>query len=149
MSLKELSKEKKITQQEIADTIGVHQTLVSQWFTGKTKPSLDHAQALAKLLGVSTDDVISAVRTKAAESSIVSAHGRASEEKERQMEEMKKSSTEPSIEDCIMVLENLMERTKNYESMFEFFPKYYVDLLAEHERAVLSKVISIMRSLEK
>lgn len=65
------------------------------------------------------------------------------------MEEMKKSSTEPSIEDCIMVLENLMERTKNYESMFEFFPKYYVDLLAEHERAVLSKVISIMRSLEK
>lgn len=67
VSLKELSKEKKITQQEIADTIGVHQTLVSQWFTGKTKPSLDHAQMLAKLLGVSTDDVISAVRTKAAE----------------------------------------------------------------------------------
>lgn len=63
------------------------------------------------------------------------------------MEETKKSSTEPSIEDCIMVLENLMERTKNYESMFELFPKDYVDLIAEHERAALSRVISIMKSL--
>lgn len=61
--MRNLLKERNLTQQSVADALGVHQTLVSQWCTGRTKPSLEYAQKLAVLLGVSTDDIIAVVRT--------------------------------------------------------------------------------------
>ena len=56
---------------------------------------------------------------------------------------------EPSDEQCILVLENLRERTKNYDILFRHYPKDYLDRLAETDTTVLNKVISILKNREK
>ena len=53
-----LLKNSKITQNDMAKSLGVHQTLVSQWCCGKGKPSIIQTAAIAKLLGVSVEEVI-------------------------------------------------------------------------------------------
>ena len=60
--LKELIKNKKMTQQEVADRLGVHQTLVSQWCCGKSKPSLIEALELSKLLEVTLEKIAECVK---------------------------------------------------------------------------------------
>ncbi len=62
MSLKELIKEKGKTQQQIADELGYHQTLVSQWCHGKTRPPLHAVVKLAKILEVSLETVVECVK---------------------------------------------------------------------------------------
>jgi transcriptional regulator with XRE-family HTH domain len=61
MSLKEIIKESGKTQQQIADEIGVHQTLVSQWSSKKTKLSLVDASKLARIIGVSLERIADCV----------------------------------------------------------------------------------------
>lgn len=56
---------------------------------------------------------------------------------------------EPSNEECILVLENLKERTTRYGSLFRHYPKDYLDRLAETNATVLNKVISILKNREK
>ena len=46
--IKQLRKEKGISQVKLAETLGVHQTAISQWETGRTNPDLDTAKKLAK-----------------------------------------------------------------------------------------------------
>lgn len=57
MKLKELLKEKGITQDKLAQELGVHQTLISQWCHGKCKPNIYQATAMAQVLGVGVDDI--------------------------------------------------------------------------------------------
>jgi transcriptional regulator with XRE-family HTH domain len=59
--LKALIKEKKKTQQELANELGVHQTLISQWCCGKSKPSLAEALKLSKILGVPLEKIAECV----------------------------------------------------------------------------------------
>jgi transcriptional regulator with XRE-family HTH domain len=40
-----------MTQYQIAKRLGVSETAVSKWFTGKSKPRVAHLVALSKLLG--------------------------------------------------------------------------------------------------
>jgi len=51
--------EKKISQQTIADALGVTRSSVSQWEKGKNDPSSDKYRLLAEVLGVSPDWLIS------------------------------------------------------------------------------------------
>ena len=53
--VKNLRKEKGISQQELAQMLYVNQTAVSQWERGVTNPSTDTAIALANIFGVSVD----------------------------------------------------------------------------------------------
>ena len=57
MGIKKLMKEKGITQQRMAEHLGVHQTRVSQICCGVGEISLRQAELMAELLGCSVDDI--------------------------------------------------------------------------------------------
>lgn len=52
--LKELRKEKKLTQKELADYLGVNEKTISRWENGESTIKSDKAQALADYFGVNT-----------------------------------------------------------------------------------------------
>ncbi|VIQ83164.1 Cro/CI family transcriptional regulator [Streptococcus pneumoniae] len=53
--LKELRKEKKLTQTELASKLDISQKSYSNWESGKAEPTLDNIIKLADLLEVSLD----------------------------------------------------------------------------------------------
>ncbi|MBO6053849.1 MAG: helix-turn-helix domain-containing protein [Clostridia bacterium] len=53
--IKQLRKEKSISQVKLAEVLGVHQTAISQWETGRTNPDLDTAKKLAAYFNVTLD----------------------------------------------------------------------------------------------
>lgn len=53
--LREVRKSKKLTQQQIADEIGVNRGSYSNWEKGKREPSFENLVKLASILGTSTD----------------------------------------------------------------------------------------------
>lgn len=57
--LKKLRKNKKITQEELAQKIFVTRTAVSKWESGRGYPSLDTLKNLAEFYEISIDDLIS------------------------------------------------------------------------------------------
>lgn len=61
MTLKEIIKKSGKTQQQVADELGVHQTLVSQWSHKKTKLSAVDAAKLAKVLDVTLETIVECV----------------------------------------------------------------------------------------
>ena len=50
----EMRNKKGLTQQQIADALGISQSAVAMWETGKTVPSINNIVSLSKLLGVSS-----------------------------------------------------------------------------------------------
>ena len=56
--IKELRKERKISQQKLASILNVHQTAISQWETGRTSPDISIATEIAKLFNVSLEYVL-------------------------------------------------------------------------------------------
>ncbi len=56
--IKELRKQKGLSQNALAELCGVHQTAVSQWEKGRTTPDLDSLKKLAKALGVSAETLL-------------------------------------------------------------------------------------------
>ena len=56
--LKELRKEKKLTQKEIAEQIGIKQNSYSDWETGKNEPNLENIVKLSRILDTSTDELL-------------------------------------------------------------------------------------------
>ncbi len=57
MKIKELRVNKKLTQEELAEAIGVTQACVAMWETGKALPNSDKLPKLAEVLGCSIDDL--------------------------------------------------------------------------------------------
>lgn len=57
--LKALRAEQGLTQEQLAQRLYVTRTAVSRWETGTGTPNLDSLQALARLFGVSVDDLLS------------------------------------------------------------------------------------------
>lgn len=51
---------KKMTQEQLADQVGVTRQAVSRWETGNSLPDLDMVKRLAQLFGVSTDELLGA-----------------------------------------------------------------------------------------
>ncbi len=47
-----------ISQEELADTLGVSRQAVSKWEVGQTEPRLDKLPQLCELFGITTDDII-------------------------------------------------------------------------------------------
>jgi transcriptional regulator with XRE-family HTH domain len=59
----QLRKEKRITQSELADLIGVTNKAVSRWETGEGFPEISFLPQLAKILGVTTDEILNGERS--------------------------------------------------------------------------------------
>ena len=57
MKIKELRKKKDITQEKLADYLKVSFQAVSNWETGAASPDLSMIVPLARLLGVTTDEL--------------------------------------------------------------------------------------------
>lgn len=57
-NLKYLRKEKKLSQQEISDKIGINQRTYSNYETGATEPTLDALYKLARFFRVSLDVLV-------------------------------------------------------------------------------------------
>ena len=56
--IKELRKQKKISQEKLAKELNVHQTAVSQWEQGRTTPDSQLLPNIAKYFNVSTDYIL-------------------------------------------------------------------------------------------
>lgn len=52
-----LRKLKQLTQEDVADKIGVTRQSIAKWESGETVPDLDKCRLLAELFGVSLDDL--------------------------------------------------------------------------------------------
>lgn len=56
-NLVSLRKSKKLTQEDIAEKLGVSRQAVAKWESGETVPDLDKCRKLADIFGVSLDDL--------------------------------------------------------------------------------------------
>jgi len=57
-NLRQIRKERRLTQQQLAELLDVQQRVVSRWETGVAKPHLNHIVQLAKVLEVSLDRLV-------------------------------------------------------------------------------------------
>lgn len=58
INLKRMMKSKNITQVELSKAIGITQPLLSIYITGKSKPNIYKAYAMAKYIGCSIDELM-------------------------------------------------------------------------------------------
>lgn len=56
--IKQLRKQRKMTQEDLADLLHVTRSAVSSWETGKRTPDIYMIRKIADLFDVSTDDLI-------------------------------------------------------------------------------------------
>lgn len=56
-NLLQLRKLKNMTQEDLAEKVGVSRQAIAKWEAGETAPDLDRARVLAEALGVSLDDL--------------------------------------------------------------------------------------------
>lgn len=54
----QLRKEKNMTQQDLADKLGVSRQAVSRWEMGTAKPEIESLSALAKVFGITVDELL-------------------------------------------------------------------------------------------
>jgi transcriptional regulator with XRE-family HTH domain len=57
-NLSRIRKERRLTQQQLAEFLGVQQRVISRWETGVAKPHLNHLVQLAEVLEVSLDSLV-------------------------------------------------------------------------------------------
>ena len=57
-NLLQLRKQLKMTQEELADRIGVSRQAIAKWENGETQPDIDRCRALAEVFGVTMDDLV-------------------------------------------------------------------------------------------
>ncbi len=55
--IKDILKENKISQQIMADKLGVNQTTISQWILGKKKPSFDNILEIYKIYNITPNEL--------------------------------------------------------------------------------------------
>ena len=64
--LKELRRQKNLSQQELGDKVEVHYTHIGRYERGQSKPSTDTLKLLAEALGVSSDYLLEGTTDQAA-----------------------------------------------------------------------------------
>lgn len=57
MSIRGLRAHRKMTQQELADHVGVNKKTVALWENGETTPNVDKVDKICEALGVGYDDI--------------------------------------------------------------------------------------------
>ena len=55
--IKQIMDERGLSQQKLADVLGVNQTTVSQWILGKKKPGYDSILAICKNFDIEPNDL--------------------------------------------------------------------------------------------
>lgn len=65
-NLKDMMQERKISQQELANRVGVHQTSVSFWLKGEKTPHFDTLEKIAEVLDTSVIELLDDGRSKTA-----------------------------------------------------------------------------------
>ncbi len=63
-NIKKLRKKSKMSQEELAEKLGVSRQSVSLWETGQTQPTIDNIIALAKIFNTSTDEILGNTATE-------------------------------------------------------------------------------------
>lgn len=58
MTIREIRKELDLSQYEFARLLGVHQTAVSQWETGRTNPDIEIVKRISRISGHTVSDVL-------------------------------------------------------------------------------------------
>lgn len=58
ISIRKLRRDKGLSQFELAELLGINQSAVAQWETGKTAPNFKRLKKLAEILGCSVDDLM-------------------------------------------------------------------------------------------
>ena len=58
MNLKKIREARNITQIELSDKIGVPQSTIASWETGRAYPRADKLPAIAKALGCTIDELL-------------------------------------------------------------------------------------------
>ena len=58
MRIREIRKERGMTQKELAQVVGVDQSAVAQWETGASGPHRNKLPKLAKALGCTVDELL-------------------------------------------------------------------------------------------
>lgn len=61
-ALKELRTKAKMTQEFVAETIGVSRQAVSKWESGENDPSTSNLIALAKLYGTTVEEILQSIK---------------------------------------------------------------------------------------
>ena len=56
-NLSQLRRLRRLTQEDVAEKVGVSRQAVAKWESGETVPDLDRCRVLAELFGVSLDDL--------------------------------------------------------------------------------------------
>ena len=64
-NLQKLRSEKNLSQEQLADKIGVSRQTISAWESGKASPELDKITAISKLFSVSIDELVGEIKTEA------------------------------------------------------------------------------------
>ena len=59
--IKSLMIEKNLSQQKLADALGINQTTVSQWLLGKKKPNYESISLLYEKFGIEPNDLFDIV----------------------------------------------------------------------------------------
>ena len=59
--IKSLMIEKNLSQQKLADALGVNQTTISQWLLGKKKPNYESIRLLYEKFGIEPNDLFDIV----------------------------------------------------------------------------------------
>ena len=59
MKIKDFRMTKNLTQEEVADALGVQRTTVTMWETGKSVPRTELLPRLAELFGCTVDELFS------------------------------------------------------------------------------------------
>ena len=57
-NIKKYRRENNISQEELAEKIGVTRQSISLWETNQTQPTIDNIVAIAKIFNLSTDDLL-------------------------------------------------------------------------------------------
>ena len=58
ISIRKLRRDKGLSQFELAELLGINQSAVAQWETGKTAPNFKRLKKLAEILDCSVDDLM-------------------------------------------------------------------------------------------
>lgn len=55
--LKQIMSDNSLTQQKLADILGVNQTTISQWLLGNKKPSYDNIMLICEKFGITPNEL--------------------------------------------------------------------------------------------